>query len=299
MPKKLTVEVDAETTKAKRKLKELATEGTAGSADAGGRNARGAASAVADQADATAKSLKRLDDSTGSLNGKMVNVTRAFAGMAVGMAASYASRYFAEGSTGRNVMDYSGAIMTGASGGAAAGMALGPKGAVVGGIIGGASGAVNTYMSKDSAVKDGLKDFEKSEKIFESVKAWQQKLRELTEHLDRDEVQQIIDNLKKSETLFKAQTTTAIKEGRFSDAADLQRNLGDVRSRTAALEQLLRNANKAPSIRESTSALDSLSRLGAGGFGGGDYARQQLETQKEQLSVLKSIEQKSGGATWQ
>lgn len=289
MAKKLTVEVDAETSKAKRKIQELAETGVAG-----GESAAGAA------AEKTAKSLNKLEQSAGGLDKRMLGVTRAFAGMAAGMAASYAARYFAEGSSARTAMDYGGAALSGAGAGAMAGTAFGPAGALIGAGVGAAASAGKTYLDKSAEQAEKLADFEKSEKIYESVKAWQDKLLELTETMNRSEIERILSNLKETEQTFKTRTTEAIEGGRYGEAADYQRNLGDVRNRQGQLEALLRNLDKATKPRESFAALDSLSRIGAS-FGGGDLGRDQLNVQREMAQTLRSIDQKTktGGSTWQ
>ena len=186
MAKKLTVEVDAETTKAKRKIQELA--------DAGGSSAGADASPAIDKAaralsgaaEKTSRSFGKLDEASQGMNRQMLSVTRAFAGMATGLAMSYASRYFEEGSTGRNAMEYGGAIISGASFGAKAGSALGPYGTIGGMVVGGTVGAAKTYLDKEGEMESRLADFEKSERIFAGISAWQTKLRELSEQMNTE-----------------------------------------------------------------------------------------------------------------
>jgi len=285
----LDYKVKVDTGQAERDLKRLASvEG------AGGESAAGAA------AEKTAKSLNKLEQSAGGLDKRMLGVTRAFAGMAAGMAASYAARYFAEGSSARTAMDYGGAALSGAGAGAMAGTAFGPAGALIGAGVGAAASAGKTYLDKSAEQAEKLADFEKSEKIYESVKAWQDKLRELTETMNRSEIERILSNLKETEQTFKSRTTEAIEGGRYGEAADYQRNLGDARNRQGQLEALLRNLDKATKPRESFAALDSLSKIGAS-FGGGDLGRDQLNVQREMAQTLRSIDQKTktGGSTWQ
>lgn len=300
MAKKLTVEVDVETTKARRKLKELAdTGGSSAGADASPAIDK-AARALSGAAEKTSRSFGKLDEASQGMNRQMISVTRAFAGMATGLAMSYASRYFAEGSTGRIAMDYGGAIISGASSGAMAGMALGPQGAAVGAVVGGTVGAAKTYLDKEGEMESRLADFEKSERIFAGISAWQTKLRELSEQMNTEEIKTILANLKNTEQTFKTRTVEAIKGERYQEAADYQRNLGDVRQKQQQLEALLRKAEaeakkpSTPEARASMDALDSLARVG-GNFAGSDAGFRDLQRVNEkQVALLEKIEAKTG-----
>ncbi len=300
MAKKLTVEVDAETTKAKRKIQELA--------DAGGSSAGADASPAIDKAaralsgaaEKTSRSFGKLDEASQGMNRQMISVTRAFAGMATGLAMSYASRYFEEGSTGRNAMEYGGAMLAGGSSGAMAGMAFGPIGAAIGAAGGAAIAAGKTYLDKEGEMESRLADFEKSERIFAGISAWQTKLRELSEQMNTEEIKTILANLKNTEQTFKTRTVEAIKGERYQEAADYQRNLGDVRQKQQQLEALLRKAEaeakkpSTPEARASMDALDSLARVG-GNFAGSDAGFRDLQRVNEkQVALLEKIEAKTG-----
>ena len=300
MAKKLTVEVDAETTKAKRKIQELA--------DAGGSSAGADASPAIDKAaralsgaaEKTSRSFGKLDEASQGMNRQMISVTRAFAGMATGLDMSYASRYFEEGSTGRNAMEYGGAMLAGGSSGAMAGMAFGPIGAAIGAAGGAAIAAGKTYLDKEGEMESRLADFEKSERIFAGISAWQTKLRELSEQMNTEEIKTILANLKNTEQTFKTRTVEAIKGERYQEAADYQRNLGDVRQKQQQLEALLRKAEaeakkpSTPEARASMDALDSLARVG-GNFAGSDAGFRDLQRVNEkQVALLEKIEAKTG-----
>ena len=300
MAKKLTVEVDAETTKAKRKIQELA--------DAGGSSAGADASPAIDKAaralsgaaEKTSRSFGKLDEASQGMNRQMISVTRAFAGMATGLAMSYASRYFEEGSTGRNAMEYGGAMLAGGSSGAMAGMAFGPIGAAIGAAGGAAIAAGKTYLDKEGEMESRLADFEKSERIFAGISAWQTKLRELSEQMHTEEIKTILANLKNTEQTFKTRTVEAIKGERYQEAADYQRNLGDVRQKQQQLKALLRKAEaeakkpSTPEARASMDALDSLARVG-GNFAGSDAGFRDLQRVNEkQVALLEKIEAKTG-----
>lgn len=300
MAKKLTVEVDAETTKAKRKIQELAeTGGSSAGADASPAIDK-AARALSGAAEKTSRSFGKLDEASQGMNRQMLSVTRAFAGMATGLAMSYASRYFEEGSTGRNAMEYGGAMLAGGSSGAMAGMAFGPVGAAIGAAGGAAIAAGKTYLDKEGEMESRLADFEKSERIFAGISAWQTKLRELSEQMNTEEIKTILANLKNTEQTFKTRTVEAIKGERYQEAADYQRNLGDVRQRQQQLEALLRKAEAeakkppTPEARASMDALDSLARVG-GNFAGSDAGFRDLQRVNEkQVALLEKIEAKTG-----
>lgn len=300
MAKKLTVEVDAETTKAKRKIQELAeTGGSSAGADASPAIDK-AARALSGAAEKTTRSFGKLDEASQGMNRQMLSVTRAFAGMATGLAMSYASRYFEEGSTGRNAMEYGGAMLAGGSSGAMAGMAFGPVGAAIGAAGGAAIAAGKTYLDKEGEIESRLADFEKSERIFAGISAWQTKLRELSEQMNTEEIKTILANLKNTEQTFKTRTVEAIKGERYQEAADYQRNLGDVRQRQQQLEALLRKAEAeakkppTPEARASMDALDSLARVG-GNFAGSDAGFRDLQRVNEkQVALLEKIEAKTG-----
>ena len=86
MAKKLTVEVDAETTKAKRKIQELA--------DAGGSSSPGGPSSpVPPAADRTAKALNQLSKSATDGSANLRSMTKVFGGMAIRMATNYAAQF--------------------------------------------------------------------------------------------------------------------------------------------------------------------------------------------------------------
>ena len=300
MAKKLTVEVDAETTKAKRKIQELAeTGGSSAGADASPAIDK-AARALSGAAEKTSRSFGKLDEASQGMNRQMISVTRAFAGMATGLAMSYASRYFEEGSTGRNAMEYGGAMLAGGSSGAMAGVAFGPVGAAIGAAGGAAIAAGKTYLDKEGEMESRLADFEKSERIFAGISAWQTKLRELSEQMNTEEIKTILANLKNTEQTFKSRAVEAIKGERYQEASDYQRNLGDVRQRQQQLEALLRKAEaeakkpSTPEARASIDALDSLARVG-GNFAGSDAGFRDLQRVNEkQVALLEKIEAKTG-----
>ena len=119
MAKKLRAELDVDVGKAKRQLRSAGETVLSGS---------GAASAVPDQASKAAKRLDNLGAAADRTNASLAAAGKAFAGMAAGLAVSYAAKQMRPGGA-RDAVEYGGAAITGA----AAGMAFGPLGAVPGG----------------------------------------------------------------------------------------------------------------------------------------------------------------------
>ena len=93
-----------------------------------------------------------------------------------------------------------------------------------------------------------------------------------------------------------------IKSGNLEQVSLYRDFLGQNRTKLARLEAAKESieGQKTNGPRETHAALDALSRIGGGSFGG-DYAREQLTVQKEMAASLKAIEnkgtQKSGD--WQ
>lgn len=290
MAKKLTVEVDADVTKAKRKVKTIAEgiEQTAAGAGVG-----------SDVSSAASKSIKNLGDSAKQANVNLTGLTRAFVGIGTSMAMSYAASRMSPGAA-RDAVEYGSSILGGASAGAAAGgMAAGPWGAAAGAVIGGTAAGVKTYLNKSDEQAKYIKDFEASEAIFENARAWQKKLRQLTEEMNADEISTIIANLRNSEQTFKSKAMERAQGGDYEGANDARRAMGDARSRIEQLESLQRAMAKAKDPRISTEGMDALSRIG-GGSGRGDFAREQLNVQREMAATLKSIDRKGqAGTSWQ
>ena len=115
MAKKLRAELDVDVGKAKRQLRSAGETVLSGS---------GAASAVPDQASKAAKRLDNLGAAADRTNARLAAAGKAFAGMAAGLAVSYAAKQMRPGGA-RDAVEYGGAAITGA----AAGTAFGPLGA--------------------------------------------------------------------------------------------------------------------------------------------------------------------------
>ena len=137
MAKKITVEVDAETSKAKRKLEELATSG---SGTAGADNVAASANRAAKALDATAKNVQSLGREAAGSSAQMRTLFRSFAGLGASMAAGYAANYMSPG-VGKTSMGYLSSMAAGASTGAAIGSFIPGVGTVVGAGVGAAVGS--------------------------------------------------------------------------------------------------------------------------------------------------------------
>lgn len=306
MAKKLTVEVDADVSRAKRKVQELA--------DACGGGSGGGSAVVSSEADKLSRSLKdaaantqRLGDRSKASAEQLVGMTRAFTGLAIGMAATYASRQFGDDSSIGRAIGYVGSTVTGATTGAMAGKVLGPQGMVVGAVVGAVGGAYGQYSQNAKTDEEKAKaEKELRDANLESIETWE-KARARTAAF-REE----LEKLTKSESGLS--DAIAKREAEDRRLADAQReSLGDAkrlsalsRARQANAGEMdaLRSALKAlgskevaEAFRPALGAMDSLARIG-GDMGGGSL-NDLASTAREQLATLKSIERKTGGATWQ
>lgn len=176
--KKLKVEVELETAKAKRQAKELEQATGSGGSPAPVGKASPAADRMADALDKASKSAGKSAESFAKVNSQALQLTRGFAGIAVGMAASYAANY-ATGGT-KAALQYGGGILSGASAGAMMGQAAGPKGAVIGAIVGGVAGGAKTYMDRDAEQSAVAKEYREGEERYAAAKDWEAKFRDIT-----------------------------------------------------------------------------------------------------------------------
>lgn len=173
--KKLTVEVDANTAKAERKLKKLSQTGDGGpGGESSGESA--AASAATRSITQLGKASKTASESTRNL----VPAFRSLAGVAVGMAASYSQRFMSAG-VGRTAMGYAGAILSGAGAGAAVGAHFGGHvGAGVGAVGGAVAGGVGEYLNNGQATEDWFKQFDAAEDALEKTREWTRVFKDMT-----------------------------------------------------------------------------------------------------------------------
>lgn len=296
MAKKLKAELEIETTRAKQRVQEVVdTAGGSAGADVV-PSAVEASKALKE----TAKSTRELGTASKGAAVNMREMVKFFAGAGIGLATSYATSRMEAGSTARTALTYAGNIAAGA----VAGSAFGPGGAVAGGAI----AAGKTYLDQEAAAKaeaQAKKDLAdanlKSIQTWEEARARTQEFRETLESLSKSE-SGLNEEIKKREAedrkLADAQRAATGDATRFADVTR-------ARQTNAAEIDALRAAAKAAAAKEqvtayraSVGAADSLARIG-GSMGGGGDIRDLARNSREQLNVLRSIERKTGGATWQ
>ena len=303
MAKKLTVEVEAETTKARRKLQELAqTGGSPAGADTVGSAAKNAARGL----DNAANAANKLSKATAEGSANLRAITKVFGGMAIRMATGYAASNMEQGSTGQMAVKGLGEV----AGGAIAGAAFGPVGALAGGLMGLTSALMEASQAekeRQQRIADATFDYEKSEHDYRSSKDFAEQLKGLTE-VDKGftdfsgRIQQINDVLKhyqEVEETLKSKIEGFIKSGDLEKANMERGYLSSNRSRqdqlVAARERLEKMAeNQKPEERVSTAALDSLAKIG-GNFAGSESGFRNLQRVNEkQVALLEKIEAKTG-----
>ena len=176
MAKKLTVEVDAETTKAKRKLQELADSG---GSTAGADAVASAANRAAKELGNVAKNAKSLGTEATNSSASLKTMIRSFAGIGAGMAAGYAANYMAPG-VGKTSMGYLSAMAIGAATGAQLGSYIPGVGMVVGAGIGAAAGAGKQWLDNGKSEKDWFSQYAAGEQTLKEARTWADLFSELT-----------------------------------------------------------------------------------------------------------------------
>lgn len=334
MAKKLTVEVDADTTKAKRKIQELAH--LADSPDGGtaaknvardlnsaataakkiaeamdkqstaAENAGSLSKAQADHLATASNAAKKLAYSTYEGNANLRAMTKVFGGMAIRMATNYAAQNMEPGSAGQMAVKAGGEVF----GGALAGAAFGPLGAVAGGLMGLTSALMEASQAEKErakAIEDASKDYRKSEHDYRSSKAWSEELKGLskvetgfTDFAGRiEKVNELLEHYKQVEGELQGKIESFIKGGKLAEANMERGYLSSNRSRQEQLESLRErlvemSKKTPPEARASMDALDSLARVG-GNFAGSDAGFRDLQRVNEkQVAILEKIEAKTG-----
>lgn len=262
--RKLKVELELETARAKAQAKSLAETAGGGSASSAGGARLGAA------LDKAAKSAEKTASSFDGMNGRAAQLTRGFAGIAVGMATSYAANYVTNPNA-KAGLEYTGSAVTGAVGGA---MMAGPIGAAIGGL----AGVLKTYMDKSGEKSAMSKDFETGEAVYAATYRDNQKFKELSSTKEGTDiagnlakVKEMLDSYAKSAAAFVEQIRAEMKKANPDKEliAKLQRNLNYSRSQIARYEGLqdtLESLDTKQNDRESTTALDALSKVGGFGY---------------------------------
>lgn len=288
--KKLTIEVDAKTDKAKRKIDALGDTGSVSGASAPDN--------LSKALDKAAKAADRFDGDIGKASSSMTKMVRGFAGMGVGLAASYAAGHMQQGAA-RNAVEYGASAIQGASAGFMMG---GPLGAVAGGAI----GLAKTYLDKDAEQSAYTKAFDEAEQRYSSAKAWREKFSSLTSPDGKTSAEQIaalkseLEKYREAETKIKDSVSAFAEKGEYDNADHQRESLAENRSRQNQLEAAINALEKTieKDIPHRTGgAADALTRIG--GMGAGGTVEDMSRLASEQLDVLKRIEQKTGAQPWQ
>lgn len=307
--KKLRVELEVDTTKAKQKV-------ARDFAETGGGGAGGGVSGEASQA---ARSLKELSNGAREANGNMKSAIKGFAGMALGLAASYAASKMEPGSLGQRAVGAFGTVASSAMTGAMLGSAVPGVGTAAGAAVGtgiGVAKAAVDWSAADDAAKKAKDEQMRSIETWERVRKQTREFRELLDSLTNaetdaaDRMAQLNEELQKRRE-FEADVAQkqrhAVATGNEALLAEAtskrQRNAAEIDALESALKQMGKSKPGGGGAAD-WHGVDALSAVGGmfAGSGAGARAIEDLaDTADEQLKVLKSIERNTqdGGATWQ
>ena len=285
--KKLTIEVDAKTDKAKRKIEALG-----GESSLDGQAGLGQLSKALDKA---AKSADRFDGDIGKASSSMTKMVRGFTGLGVGLAASYAAGHMQQGAA-RNAVEYGANALQGASAGFMMG---GPWGAVAGAGV----GLAKTYLDKDAEKTAYSKSYEEAEQRYSSAKAWREKFSDLTSldgQAGLDQLKAELEKYREAESKIKDSVSAFAEKGEYDNADHQRESLAENRSRQNQLEAAINALEKSLDkdvAHRTGGAADALTRIG--GMAAASSVEDMSRLASEQLDVLKRIEQKTGATPWQ
>lgn len=298
--KKLKAELEVDTSKAKQKVaREFAETGGSG---AGGD--------VSDAAGKAAKNLQDLSNGAKEANVNMKSAVKAFAGMGIGLAASYAASQMEQGSMGQRAVGYLGAAASGAMKGSEAG----PWGAAVGAGI----GIIKEGLSQDAqdqaaakAKEDQLRSIETWERARTQTQAFKETLEQLTKEGGDAEAKMAaltaeIEKRKEIDANLAVTQRQGVERGNGALLAEATRRRQANASELDALNALMKQmgGRKGGGGGVSWDGVDALSSVG-GMFAGGGAGARALDdiaaSTAETVKVLKEIERNTdgGGATWQ
>lgn len=263
MAKKLRAELEVDVGRARRQLKSVGETALGGGP--------GAAGAVSAQASKAARRLGELGSAAGQANARLAAAGKAFAGMAAGLAVSYAARRMRPGGA-RDAVEYGGSAITGA----AAGMAFGPIGAAIGGL----TGLLKTYLDKSSARAEMAKDYEQGEAVYKASREQMRKYRDLTDPRRNGgdvsgnvpEMKRISENYKRSTEKFLGQIAEELKRSSPDQekVATLKRNVDWARAMADRYDEAVESVELAPkkaAYRGSTDGTDALAKVGGSLYG--------------------------------
>jgi len=308
MAKKLKAELELDTSRARQKAREVVETG--GDAATGGAGISTAAERAAASLEKAADGAKDFGERAKTASSDMGRLGKVFAGMGIGLAQSIMANSghsggwignAAVGSVSAGMMGYSAA---GKKGGAAAALA---------------SFGVSYFDSRMKETEEKIAKSRQSIANLESIKSWEDarnrtiEFRKTLESLTTVEdslierQHRLAEEIKRRED---ADIDIRIRMARASRDQDEFQRLQNLRNTNAAeldaLNALVKRLDDTPATsagsRLNHSAPDALSRVG-GSFAdspGGSDLRSLLDTSREQLKVMKSIETKKERETaWQ
>lgn len=291
--RKLKATLELDTSEARRKLRRdlsMSTSGS-GSSDSASRVDKSLEKVAtsADKAAAAADKAAASTEKTAAANGKaaasadktasqfdqsLKSVSKAalgFAGLAVGLAASYAANYVEDPNLSLGVK-YAGNTLAGASTGLSVGRFLGPKGMVLGAIAGAGAGAAKTYFENKGENSAMSKDFEQAEAIYADMRQKNKQFKKLSSTKTGVDIASNLSTARKLIEDYTKETASLVEKVRneLKKTApkreliaklrrEIDTNRGEIR-RYEALVEHLDEMNKKP--RESMAALDSLTKIG-------------------------------------
>ena len=311
--RKLSVELDVETSKAKQKIKTLGES-------AGSANLAGSADKAAKALDSTAASANKLTQASKMSAERLRSVATTFGGLGIRMATAYAASNMQEGSAGQTAVQVGGGAIAGALQGAVAG----PLGALAGGIMGLTTELISANAKareaerarRDAIIATCDANREQLEALWaaeERTSKFKDTLKALgnieDENTRKAEILKLIEEKKRdighkdSELMGATNHFWGGKDG----GVKFKKLMGERQTLTGELEQLKsliegfdKPKENAPAFRVSETATDALSRIG-GNFGGERIDEQMLDTAIKTLESMKNIEKnsKKGGSSWQ
>ena len=311
--RKLSVELDVETSKAKQKIKTLGES-------AGSANLAGSADKAAKALDSTAASANKLTQASKMSAERLRSVATTFGGLGIRMATAYAASNMQEGSAGQTAVQVGGGAIAGALQGAVAG----PLGALAGGIMGLTTEIISANAKareaerarRDAIIATCDANREQLEALWaaeERTAKFKDTLKALgnieDENTRKAEILKLIEEKKRdighkdSELMGATDHFWGGKDG----GVKFKKLMGERQTLTGELEQLKsliegfdKPKENGPAFRVSETATDALSRIG-GNFGGERIDEQMLDTAIKTLESMKNIEKntKKGGSSWQ
>ena len=258
--RKLKVEVELETAKAKRQAKGL-------------ENIDGSSGGYGGGSDKLAKNLERAADSAGKMDRSTLSVVRAFTGIGIGLAANYAASHMKQGAA-RDAVEYGASAATGAGMGMMAGGRFGPKGAVIGALAGAGGGLLKTYLDKSGEKEKYTEDWQRSEHDYKNNKAFADFFRDLTDMSDKSksfadrisEAEAELQKYKDVEKTLMENVEKMISSGRYDDATAQRGYLATNRQRQQQLEAAIKGLEKQTKTGGVAyySGTDALAKVGGG-----------------------------------